>query len=181
MSGIARGNTEISFLCSASACSREVVERAVAGSGLPYAIARPSFITGPDRDEFRPGERIGAMVSDAALARTFDACGRYAEVIAALGAERVRFVATSASRDAENSAEFTAGVRRIHRRFGDDDPVQQLDAIILCQHAAAHAVFNLRNGGDQFDLALRISDCLFEKIDCIAGKFTRINRVDGAV
>ncbi len=34
---------------------------------LPYLIARPSFITGPDRAEFRPGERLGARVSDALL------------------------------------------------------------------------------------------------------------------
>jgi uncharacterized protein YbjT (DUF2867 family) len=44
------------------------VEREVAASGLPYVIARPSFITGPDRDEFRLGERIGANLTDAALA-----------------------------------------------------------------------------------------------------------------
>ena len=35
---------------------------------LPYVIARPSFISGPDRDEFRLGERLGAVVSDALLA-----------------------------------------------------------------------------------------------------------------
>ena len=37
-------------------------------SGLPWTVARPSFITGPDRDESRPAERIGAAVVDAALA-----------------------------------------------------------------------------------------------------------------
>ena len=34
-------------------------------SGLPYIIARPSFITGPGRDESRPLERAGAAVVDA--------------------------------------------------------------------------------------------------------------------
>lgn len=36
-------------------------------SGLPYAIARPSFIVG-DRDEGRPMERVGASLADGALA-----------------------------------------------------------------------------------------------------------------
>ena len=49
-------------------------------------------------------------LSDEALARTFDACDRYAEVLRDLGAQRVRFVATSASRDAENRDDFVRGV-----------------------------------------------------------------------
>ncbi|WP_030270833.1 Ppx/GppA phosphatase family protein [Streptomyces sp. NRRL B-24484] len=50
-----------------------------------------------------------------ALERTFAACREYAEIITAhgVGPERIRFVATSASRDAENAAEFTEGVRGI--------------------------------------------------------------------
>lgn len=57
-------------------------------------------------------DRTG-RISDAALARTFSVCQRYAEVIASLGVDRTRFVATSASRDASNSAEFASGVRDI--------------------------------------------------------------------
>jgi exopolyphosphatase/guanosine-5'-triphosphate,3'-diphosphate pyrophosphatase len=57
-------------------------------------------------------DRTGRL-GDAALERTLAACGRYADVIAGLGAERIRFVATSASRDASNSADFAAGVQRI--------------------------------------------------------------------
>jgi hypothetical protein len=34
---------------------------------LPYAIARPSFVTGPDRRESRPLERAAATVADAML------------------------------------------------------------------------------------------------------------------
>ncbi len=34
-------------------------------SGLPFIVARPSFITGPGRDESRPLERVGAAVVDA--------------------------------------------------------------------------------------------------------------------
>ncbi|MGY3682296.1 Ppx/GppA phosphatase family protein [Streptomyces sp. TE33382] len=54
-------------------------------------------------------DRTGRLAPDA-LERTFAACREYAAVIKELGAERVRFVATSASRDAENSEVFVAGV-----------------------------------------------------------------------
>jgi exopolyphosphatase / guanosine-5'-triphosphate,3'-diphosphate pyrophosphatase len=64
-------------------------------------------------------DRTGRL-SDAALARTFAVCDVYAARIAELGAARIRFVATSASRDAENSSVFVAGVRE---RFGVDAEV----------------------------------------------------------
>ena len=54
-------------------------------------------------------DRTGRL-APAALARTFAACDSYGARIRELGAERVRFVATSASRDAENRDEFVAGV-----------------------------------------------------------------------
>lgn len=47
--------------------ARSRVERALREGSLPYTIARPSFITGPDRDEFRLGERVGATVADGLL------------------------------------------------------------------------------------------------------------------
>jgi uncharacterized protein YbjT (DUF2867 family) len=40
-------------------------ETLLRASGLPYIVARPSFITGPGRDEARPMERVGAMVVNA--------------------------------------------------------------------------------------------------------------------
>lgn len=46
-----------------------------------------------------------------ALKRTLDVCEVYADVIAELGAQRVRFVATSATRDAQNREDFVGGVR----------------------------------------------------------------------
>jgi len=55
-------------------------------------------------------DRTGRFAPDA-LERTMDACRRYADVVRATGAERVRFVATSASRDVSNRDEFEAGVR----------------------------------------------------------------------
>ncbi|KJY43786.1 exopolyphosphatase [Streptomyces sp. NRRL B-1568] len=57
-------------------------------------------------------DRTGRLAPEA-LERTFTACREYAEVIKELGAERTRFVATSASRDAENREDFVRGVVEI--------------------------------------------------------------------
>ncbi|MER6327870.1 Ppx/GppA phosphatase family protein [Streptomyces sp. NPDC001034] len=54
-------------------------------------------------------DRTGRLAPEA-LERTFAACREYAGVIKEHGAERLRFVATSASRDAENRDEFVRGV-----------------------------------------------------------------------
>lgn len=54
-------------------------------------------------------DRTGRLAPEA-LERTFAACREYAAVIKGLGAEQVRFVATSASRDAENRDDFVRGV-----------------------------------------------------------------------
>jgi len=59
--------------------ARARTEQCLRGSGLPYTIARPSFITGPDRDDERPLERIGGVVVDGMLA-----------VAGALGADKLR-------------------------------------------------------------------------------------------
>lgn len=54
-------------------------------------------------------DRTGRLAPEA-LERTFAACREYAAVIREHGAEKVRFVATSASRDAENRDDFVRGV-----------------------------------------------------------------------
>ncbi|MEU0892838.1 Ppx/GppA phosphatase family protein [Streptomyces massasporeus] len=54
-------------------------------------------------------DRTGRLAPEA-LQRTFTACREYAAIIKEHGAERLRFVATSASRDAENRDEFVRGV-----------------------------------------------------------------------
>ena len=56
------------------------------------------------------GVDVTGRLAPAALARTWTAVEDYAARIEAAGAEAVRMVATSASRDAENSAEFVEGV-----------------------------------------------------------------------
>jgi exopolyphosphatase/guanosine-5'-triphosphate,3'-diphosphate pyrophosphatase len=67
----------------------------------------------------RLGEGVDASgrLSDAAVARVFDALAEYREVIDRIGAERVIGVATSAVRDAENGADFQ---RELSERFGID-------------------------------------------------------------
>ena len=55
------------------------IEHELRESGLPWLAVRPSFITGDDRDESRPLERVAALMTDAALAMT-----------ALLGARRLR-------------------------------------------------------------------------------------------
>jgi exopolyphosphatase/guanosine-5'-triphosphate,3'-diphosphate pyrophosphatase len=69
-----------------------------------------------------------------ALRRTFAACDQYAEAIEGLGAERVRFVATSATRDVSNRDEFIAGVRS---RFGVDPEVVSGDEEARLSYAGA--------------------------------------------
>ncbi|GAA1687557.1 Ppx/GppA phosphatase family protein [Fodinicola feengrottensis] len=63
----------------------------------------------------RLGEGVdrSGMLAPAAIARTEAALRDYAGEIAASGAERVRMVATSASRDASNANEFTSMVRSV--------------------------------------------------------------------
>ena len=58
--------------------ARAKAEKELRESGLPYTIARPSFISGPDRDEPRPLERIAARAADGVLG-----------VVAALGGRGV--------------------------------------------------------------------------------------------
>jgi len=57
-------------------------------------------------------DRTGRLAPQA-LARTLAATREYAQVCADLGVQRIRFVATSATRDAANGAEFLAGVRAL--------------------------------------------------------------------
>lgn len=61
----------------------------------------------------RLGQGVDATgrIAEEAMARTLEATRAYAARCSELGAERVRFVATSASRDARNAGDFVRGVR----------------------------------------------------------------------
>jgi exopolyphosphatase / guanosine-5'-triphosphate,3'-diphosphate pyrophosphatase len=69
-------------------------------------------------------DRTGVIAPEA-MARTLAVTREYAEQCRALGVDRVRFVATSASRDARNAREFVAGVREA---FGDLDVAPEVVA-----------------------------------------------------
>ena len=58
------------------------------------------------------------VIAPEAMDRTLAQAHEYASRCSELGVERVRFVATSASRDASNAAEFVAGVREAFASFG---------------------------------------------------------------
>ena len=45
--------------------ARYRIEQMLFNGPLPYIIFRPAFISGPNREEFRPLERVGAVVTDA--------------------------------------------------------------------------------------------------------------------
>ena len=47
--------------------ARHRIEQELRDSGLPYVIARPAFVTGSDREEFRLAERVIATVTDGML------------------------------------------------------------------------------------------------------------------
>jgi exopolyphosphatase/guanosine-5'-triphosphate,3'-diphosphate pyrophosphatase len=64
-------------------------------------------------------DRTGRLAPEA-LERTFAACDTYAGLVRRTGAEKVRFVATSATRDVQNRDEFVTGVRD---RFGVEPEV----------------------------------------------------------
>jgi exopolyphosphatase/guanosine-5'-triphosphate,3'-diphosphate pyrophosphatase len=62
-------------------------------------------------------DKTGVIAPDA-MARTLAQAREYATQCSELGAQRVRFVATSASRDARNAQEFVDGVRDAFAAFG---------------------------------------------------------------
>ena len=68
--------------------ARQRVEQKLAESSAAWTVARPSFITGPDREEGRPMERLGAAMTDCTVA-----------LAGLFGAHRVRERYRSASAD----------------------------------------------------------------------------------
>ncbi|MCZ3387556.1 MAG: Ppx/GppA family phosphatase [Actinomycetia bacterium] len=76
------------------------------GSGLLADVAREMRIV-------RLGEGVDAtgLLNASALERAFGAVDEYARLIEGAGVDAVRFVATSATRDAKNRADFVSGIR----------------------------------------------------------------------
>ena len=93
----------------------------------------------------RLGQGVDATgrLAPEALERTFEAADEYAALIREHGAERTRFVATSASRDAENREEFVAGIRQ---RLGVEPEVITGDEEAALSFAGATSVLGAGNG-----------------------------------
>ncbi|MDK7185236.1 exopolyphosphatase [Winkia sp. UMB6473-AN360BR] len=98
--------------------------RKVAGIDCGTNSIRLILAEGEDGEIFRStktmkvirlGQNLDAtgQISEAALQRAFAATREYAQKIADFGAEKVRFVATSASRDAKNAEVFAGGIKQI--------------------------------------------------------------------
>ena len=71
-------------------------------------------------------DRTGVIAPEA-MERTLAATREYAAQCRELGVQRVRFVATSASRDARNAADFVDGVHRAFREVDLDVAVEVVD------------------------------------------------------
>lgn len=94
-----------------------------------------------------------------ALARTLDAVADFAARIARAGAERVRFVATSAARDASNRAEFFAGVRErvgvdAEIISGDEEARLSFTGALSAAREVAWPVLVMDIGGGSTELVL---------------------------
>ncbi|MDZ7631876.1 MAG: NAD-dependent epimerase/dehydratase family protein [Gemmatimonadaceae bacterium] len=78
---------------------RATVEAALVSGPNPFTVVRPSFITGPDREEARPVERVGAMAGDAlcALLRLVGARGPASRLASITGADLARILVELAS------------------------------------------------------------------------------------
>lgn len=69
------------------------------------------------------GVDVTGRIAPEAMERTLRVAGRYAAQCVESGVERVRFVATSASRDASNAAQFTRGIAAAFGEFGIEPEV----------------------------------------------------------
>lgn len=110
----------------------------------------------------RLGQGVDATgrLADEALERTFAAIDEYAALIAAHDVARVRFCATSASRDADNADVFVAGVRErlgVEPEVvsGDEEAALAFDgAVRNLRHPPGEPVLVLDIGGGSTELVL---------------------------
>ena len=93
---------------------RATVEAALVSGPNPFTVVRPSFITGSDRDESRPGERIGAVVGDAvcAVLRLVGSRRRAARLASITGAELAQLLVDLAGRPLDHRVHELDDFRR---------------------------------------------------------------------
>lgn len=107
-------------------------------------------------------DRTGRLAPEA-LARTLEASARYAEICRDLGVEAIRFVATSASRDAENRADFVDGVRALlgvepEVVSGQEEAALSFrgaTGVVAARHAGPYLVVDLGGGSTEVVLGTR--------------------------
>jgi exopolyphosphatase/guanosine-5'-triphosphate,3'-diphosphate pyrophosphatase len=108
-------------------------------NSIKILIAEPPQVLARESRMVRLGQGVdtSGMLTDDALARTFAAIDEYAALIAAHDVSRVRFCATSATRDAGNAEAFITGVRA---RLGVTPEVLSGDeeAALVFEGAVAH-------------------------------------------
>lgn len=83
-------------------------------SGLTYLARRSEIV------RLGQGVDVSGRIADEAMTRTLLVTREYAQICREHDVDAVRFVATSASRDASNAAEFTDGVRQAFAAFDYD-------------------------------------------------------------
>lgn len=104
-------------------------------------------------------DSTGRLAEDA-LARTFEAVDRYAALCREHGVERIRFCATSATRDSENAEEFADGVEerlgvRPEVLTGTEEAALSFDgAVRHLRHEAEPPVLVVDIGGGSTELIL---------------------------
>lgn len=120
-------------------------------------------------------DRTGELAAEA-LERTFDATERYARVVADLGAQRVRFVATSATRDARNRDVFVDGVRA---RLGVEPEVvsgeeeaalsfRGATGVVAAAHPGPFLVVDLGGGSTELVLGTTVPDAAWSMdVGCV--------------
>jgi exopolyphosphatase / guanosine-5'-triphosphate,3'-diphosphate pyrophosphatase len=126
-----------------------------AGTGVLRDVERRMEIV-------RLGEGVDrtGRIAPGAMARTLAATERYAKVCADLGVQRIRYVATSATRDADNRAEFVAGVQGLlgvppEVVSGDEEARLSFDGAtrgLPGGHPAPYLVVDIGGGSTEFVL-----------------------------
>jgi exopolyphosphatase / guanosine-5'-triphosphate,3'-diphosphate pyrophosphatase len=100
-------------------------------------------------------DATGQFAPDA-LERTFLACDRFAAVIGEAGVDRIRFVATSATRDAGNRDRFIDGVRE---RLGvEPEVISGEEEANLSYQGATHALGQASATGQDFPTPYLVVD-----------------------
>ncbi|MCF4120018.1 Ppx/GppA family phosphatase [Antribacter sp. KLBMP9083] len=113
-------------------------------------------------------DRTGELAPEA-LERTLAATREYAAVIETLGAERVRFVATSATRDVRNRDAFAAGVRDalgVEPEVVSGDEEAELSfrgatGVVGAAHPGPFLVVDLGGGSTELVLGTRTVDAAY--------------------